>query len=43
LSVEVPAQQAAAVVASDDVRVVLVQPRTDEAYADADNAGSDGP
>ena len=34
LSVEVPEQLAATVVASDDVRVVLVQPGTDDAYAD---------
>jgi SAF domain-containing protein len=33
LSVEVPEQLAATVVASDDVRVVLVQPGTDDAYA----------
>ena len=42
LSVEVPAHLAATVVASDDVRVVLVQPGTDEAYADADDTGTEG-
>lgn len=34
LSVEVPEQLAAPVVASDDVRVVLVQPGDDDAYSD---------
>jgi hypothetical protein len=42
LSVEVPAPLAATVVASDDVRVVLVQPGTDEAYADDTTAGTEG-
>jgi hypothetical protein len=43
LSVEVPADLAATVVASDDVRVVLVQPGTDEAYAGDATAGTEGP
>ena len=45
LSVEVPAQLAATVVASDDVRVVLVQPSPDAAYADTDagDSGTEGP
>ena len=45
LSVEVPEQLAATVVGSDDVRVVLVQPGADDAYADnADTveAGAEG-
>ena len=37
LSVEVPEQSAATVAASDDVRVVLIQPGTDIAYADDSN------
>jgi hypothetical protein len=47
LSVEVSADLAATVVASDDVRVVLVQPGADAAYASdiptADDDGTDGP
>ena len=42
LSVEVPEQLAPTVVASDDVRVVLVQPGIDAAYADnVDNVDAD--
>jgi hypothetical protein len=37
LSVEVSEQSAATVAASDDVRVVLIQPGTDIAYADDTN------
>ena len=42
LSVEVPEQLAATVVASDDVRVVLVQPGTDDAYAANVDTGVEG-
>jgi hypothetical protein len=42
LSVEVPAELAATVVASDDVRVVLVQPGIDGAYAEPNDTGADG-
>lgn len=40
LSVEVPEQLAATVAASDDVRVVLIAPGTDDAYANDSATGS---
>jgi hypothetical protein len=43
LSVEVSEQSAATIAASDDVRVVLIQPGTDAAYADDATTADTGP